>query len=71
MFSPHIINIPLLHFHDVGRPQDISPQALYGYYESYGINFFTLDRILLDPFLIILDIFATFNTPDEPRSEVL
>jgi hypothetical protein len=41
----------------------ISPQALYGYYESYGINFDTLDRILLDPFLIILEIFVTINTP--------
>jgi hypothetical protein len=41
----------------------ISPQALYGYYESYGINFDTLDRILLDAFLIILEIVVTINTP--------
>jgi hypothetical protein len=41
----------------------ISLQALYGYYESYGINFDTLDRILLDPFLIIIEIFVTINTP--------
>jgi hypothetical protein len=41
----------------------ISPQALYRYYESYGINFDTLDRILLDPFLITLEIFVTINTP--------
>jgi hypothetical protein len=40
----------------------ISPQALYGYYESYGINFDTLDRILLDPFLIILEISVIINT---------
>jgi hypothetical protein len=41
----------------------ISPQALYGYYESYGMNVDTLDRILLDPFLIILEILVTLNTP--------
>jgi hypothetical protein len=40
----------------------ISPQALYGYYKSYGINFDTLDRILLDPFLIILEMFVKINT---------
>jgi hypothetical protein len=40
----------------------ISPQALYGYHESYAINFDTLDRISLDPFLIVLDIFVTINT---------
>jgi hypothetical protein len=41
----------------------ISPQDLYAYYESYGINFDTLDRILLNPFLIILEIFVTISTP--------
>jgi hypothetical protein len=45
----------------------ISPQALYGYYESCGIKSDTSDRILLDPFLIILEIFVTINTPDGTR----
>jgi hypothetical protein len=49
----------------------ISPQALYGYYESCGINFDTLDRILLDPFLIILEIFVTINTPTGARGSVM
>jgi hypothetical protein len=41
----------------------ISPQTLYGYYESYGINVDTLDKIILDTLLIILEIFVTINTP--------
>jgi hypothetical protein len=41
----------------------ISPQSLYRYCESDGIHFDTLDRILLDHFLNILEIFITINTP--------
>jgi hypothetical protein len=49
----------------------ISPQALYGYYESYGINFDSLDKILLDPFLVIREIFLTINTPIGAHSSVV
>jgi hypothetical protein len=49
----------------------ISPQALHGYYESYGIKSDTLDRILLDPFLIILEMFVTINTPIGERGSVV
>jgi hypothetical protein len=48
----------------------ISPHALDRYYESYGIKFDKLDRILLDSFLIILEIFVTFNTPVVVRGSV-
>jgi hypothetical protein len=48
----------------------ICPQALYGYYESY-INFDTLDRILLDPFPIILEIVVTISTPVGARGSIV
>jgi hypothetical protein len=49
----------------------ISSQALYGYYESYGINFDTLGRILLDNFLIILEIFVTIYTSIGARGRIV
>jgi hypothetical protein len=49
----------------------ISPHALYGYCESYGIHFHTLGRILLDIFMIIFEIFVTINTPVGARGSLV
>jgi hypothetical protein len=60
----------LLHLRDVELPQEFSA-CLYGDYKSYGINFDTLDKILLDPFLIIFEIVVTINTPVGERGSVV
>jgi hypothetical protein len=62
-FSSDIITFPVIAFAHMLSAHRISPHALYGYCENYGIHFDTLDRILLDAFLIILEIFLTTNTP--------
>jgi hypothetical protein len=53
MFPPDIVTVPVTEFAAMLSAQWIFPHAIYGYYESYGINFDTLDRILLDIFLIL------------------